>query len=198
MRTKLQPAKGYTLIEMIIVIVVIGIMGAALAPVALSSLRAYNAIQDDVVALDKLRYATERLAREIREVKYSGNAFAFGAKGLGSMTFTRTYETPSGPSGDYTVTIGTTTVLASCITPPSAPPCVTLTYSSPVNPGEQVLMDELGEVGNLQFRFYEQDGTTETSDNSLVRYVGIDLIMMHNGHNYPQHTRVELKNYPGQ
>ncbi|NJD36059.1 MAG: prepilin-type N-terminal cleavage/methylation domain-containing protein, partial [Betaproteobacteria bacterium] len=102
MRPHKRRPHGFTLIELIIVVIVIGIMAAVLAPLAVSSLRAYDAVLGDVVVLDKLRYATERLAREIREVDYvappptgTGTGFGFTSMGNNSMAFTRSTGMPS-------------------------------------------------------------------------------------------------------
>lgn len=197
MRPDMQRARGFTLIELIIVTIVIGIMAAVLAPLMLSSLRAYDDTLGDVVVLDKLRYATERLAREIREVNYDSatTSYAFTssvAAPSNSMTFTRSYYDSSGAiTATRTVTVGTTTTSsASCVTAP----CVTLAYSDIAGNAAQVLTDELGSAGNLAFSYYQQDGATPATNNVDVRYVQINLTLRHNGNDYPQHTRVELKN----
>ena len=177
---------GYTLIEMIVVVVVLGVMAAALAPVARNSLLAYDATLGNVVLLDKQRYAMERLAREIREVKYdSVTGFAFSTSVVSSsnaVSFTRVFYDGAGtPTADTVVTIGNTGS------------AVTLTYSLPAGVGAQVLTDELGATGNLVFSYFKQDGTTATGLTD-VRYVEISLTLVRNGNNYPQRTRIELKN----
>lgn len=171
---------------MIVVLVVLGIMAAALAPVAQNSLLAYDATLGDVNVLDKQRYAMERLAREIREVKYdSVTGFAFStsvAASNNSMAFTRVFYDGSGTAtADTLVTIGNTGS------------AVTLAYSVPSGIGAQVLTDKLGVTGNLVFSYFKQDGTAATAITD-VRYVEISLTLSHNGNNYPQRTRVDLKN----
>ncbi len=69
----METVRGFTLIELVISTVVIGIMAMALSPLMLSSLNAYDNTLGNLVLLDKLRYATERLAREIRGVQYASN-----------------------------------------------------------------------------------------------------------------------------
>ncbi len=221
MRAGMLKARGYTLIEMIIVTVVIGIMAAVLSPLMVSSLTANERTQGDVVVLDKLRYATERLAREIREVQYASSIttpptncaestpttdrYCFNAMGANGLTFRRSYTSSLGVVTWRTVTIGTTaTASASCV----APPCVTLAYSglSP-DPGAQVLTDELYQTANLAFAYYRNDGTTltnladdvncvTTSPSTCVSYVQISLTLRHNGNDYSQRTRIGLRNPP--
>lgn len=204
--------KGYTLIEMIMVLIVVGIMAAALAPLALSSLRAYEETLADVVVLDKLRYATERLAREIREVKRASSStipattcpslptpgatdqYCLGTlvQNGNSLSFDRTFYEFSG-TPDATVTVGTTTtVSASCVI--GRAPCVTLTYSS--GGDAQVLTDELGNTGNLVFTYLDASGValTSTPTATTVSAVQIKLTLRHNNQDYTQKTVVHLKN----
>ena len=182
MKPDMQRARGFTLIELVIVMVLIGIMAALLSPLALSSLRAYDENRDDLVVLDKLRYATERLARETREVNYdSTTGFAFSSMGANSMGFTRAFYDISGTSSVAAVTVGNTVS------------AVTLQYSTPVV-AAQVLTDELNGTAGLSFLYFMDDGVTQTIDQKLVRSVQISLTLLHNGNTYPQRTRVELKN----
>jgi len=182
MKKNFYNIRGVTLIELVIVIIVIGILSAVMAPVAYTSLRAYDNSLGDVVVLDKLRYATERMAREIRAVDYDPvNGFAFANMGANSMTFTRTLYDASGSASQTLVTVGNTGS------------AVTLAYASPAI-GAQVLTDELNGTSGLSFKYLTSDGTTVTSDKRLVRMVQISLNLNHNGSIYPQLTQLQLKN----
>lgn len=194
MKPALSRLRGFTLIELVIVIILLGIMAAALVPLMVSGLRAYSDVLGNVIVLDKLRYATERLAREIREVNYASSSFAFAAPVdmsvcNNSMQFTRTSYDSAGVAvtgGDTTVTICTLNN------------AVTLSYNPGANSGcptgtGTILTDE---VETLQFCYRQSNGTSATSASN-VRYVDISLSLQHTGVTQPfnQTTRVELKRY---
>lgn len=195
MKPNLVLARGFTLIEMIITTVILGIMAAALAPLALSSLRAYRETVDDIAVLDKVRYATERVAREIREVNAikDGNGnftnFAFTGMAANSVAFTRTYFDSTGAEGSNIV-------VRICANGTN----LTLSYNSTATicPDAQgiLLTDDLSA---LTLSYFDQAGNPITTlpDSNNVRSVGIGLTLTHNGLSYTQQTRAELKRYSG-
>lgn len=187
--------QGFSLIELVIVTVVLGMLSSMLTPLMFTSLNAYNATEGDIVALDKLRYATERLAREIRETNYNAaTGFAFADMGANALTFTRSFADSTGGISAATVSVGNTGT------------AVTLAYSTPAtNPAAPVLTDELNGTEGLAFTYFDANGcdaanTTPPCTGAAVtaitvRSVGIALTLSHNGQPYTQSTRVELKSF---
>lgn len=164
----MKNARGFTLIEMVAVAVIVGILAVAVAPMALTSLDAYNATLNSVTTLDKLRYATERLARELRATDYNGTNFVINMS-TSAPVFTKT--------DGVQVTVGT------------AGSAVTLAYSTLSPSPVPTLTDQLS---SLAFAYYDRNGAV-TASNIDVRYVEIALALSLGTQTYNQRTRVALR-----
>lgn len=82
--------RGYSLIELVIVIAGVGILATALAPVMLHQLRAHAVVRSQQAATDDLRYAVRRIARELQHVTWaSGVPAIHSGCGTGGLDFTR-------------------------------------------------------------------------------------------------------------
>jgi len=184
LRPAMYANRGFTLVEMIAAIVVIGIIAAAGAPVMVESLKAYNSTLTTVQTLDKLRYATERMAREFREATRNVN-------------FTVSTTAPAFDKTDYLISGATTTSISRhvAISSDSVNGYVNLAYTTGGATTTAVLTDQLSTTANsLQFAFWDQSGTTSTSVAASVRYVDIMLTLRANGQDYSSKTRVALQN----
>ena len=180
--------RGFTLLELVLVIVVIGILGTAVAPIALSSLKANDAILRVASTIDKQRYANDRLAFEIRELvsgsitTMSPTSLSFSRVEYGATTTTRVVTIDQGPltsadSCSHTVTLNYNTPVITSVNPPAYTP---------------VLTDR---VCSLAFAYYDLAGVpTATAAN--VRYVEFALTLQTsaNGQSYSQRTRIALRN----
>jgi prepilin-type N-terminal cleavage/methylation domain-containing protein len=62
-------SQGFTFIEIIIVIVLVGILGTIAATIIMQGIRAYSDQQSRSDAHYQARFAMERMAREIREIR---------------------------------------------------------------------------------------------------------------------------------
>jgi MSHA biogenesis protein MshO len=163
---------GFTLIEMIISMVVLALLGAAAGYGLTGGALAFSGNADVLHTLGNLRYASERMAREVREIR-------------------RDPVTPA----SYDISTMTATTLAftrsdgTAVTLTGAPPLLTLSYASPA--GTYTLTDE---VSSLSFAYYQADGSTAATGNTDVAFIEFDLVLTRNGNNYPQRTRVALRN----
>jgi prepilin-type N-terminal cleavage/methylation domain-containing protein len=78
---------GYTLIEVAIVIVIMGILVAFLAPILLGAVNAYDTTSRNIEVLTKMRYSMDRMAREIRNLRRDPTNTGRGD--ISSMTATK-------------------------------------------------------------------------------------------------------------
>lgn len=165
-------SSGFTAIEMVMAIVLIGILAAASLPVIFSGVRTYQDTTVSLVTLSKLRYATERMAREIREIR-------------------RNTVTPS----NYDISTWTAGTLAfvkrdgTTVTITAAAPNVTLGYSAPA-----VTSTLTDQVSSLTFNYYQIDGTTAATSIANMAFVQISLTLIQDGAPFTQRTRVALRN----
>jgi len=178
---------GFTMIEFVMTIIIIGIVAATCVPVVVNGLKAYNDTLQTAAALDKLRYATERMAREIRES--SAGTLNITSSTATSLQFTRV---------DYlgTITSGTNTSSTSRtvnISRNTSTGVVNLYYTSPSVTPTPILMDGMSSTNPLTFAFYNSTNAA-TSTPGSVKYVVIALGVTVNEREYTQRTRVALRN----
>jgi prepilin-type N-terminal cleavage/methylation domain-containing protein len=168
---------GFTLVEMVMVILVVGLLTITLGKLLNTGVIAFDEGRKVIDTLSSLRLTTERLARELRTVRRNPAVpgdFDFLAKSATSVQFRRLENDG--------ITVTTVTINA-------APPNLTLAYDTPV--GSYILADQLG---SLALSYLRADGTITTS-NTDVAFVVIDLNLTDsNANNYPQRTRVALRN----
>ena len=65
----MRRVEGFSLLELILVIAILGVLAAFVGPVVFNALRSYDQMQRGVQTQAKMRYAIERMAREIREIR---------------------------------------------------------------------------------------------------------------------------------
>lgn len=164
--------RGFTLLEMIISLVILGLLGAAAGYGLTGGVLAYSGNADTLHTLGKLRYASERIARELREIR----------------------RNPAAPAS-YDITAMTATTLAFTkrdgigVTLTGSMPMLTLAYSTPA--GAHTLTDD---VGNASFTYYRADGSTPATGSADIAFIEVDLVLNRDGISYPQRTRVALRN----
>ncbi|MHB8348586.1 MAG: PilW family protein [Acidiferrobacterales bacterium] len=168
----LRGQRGFSLIELVMVIVLMGIIAVAATPVLLSGVQTFHVTSVSLDTLSKLRYATARMAREIREIR----------------------RNPAN-TADYDISTMTATTLAftktdgTLVTLSASPPDVMLAYSTPA--ASAVLTDQ---VSRFAFSYLEIDGVTPATGAATVAFIRIDLTLTQNGESYSQTTWVSLRN----
>jgi MSHA biogenesis protein MshO len=163
--------RGWSLIELVLVIVVLGILAAFVGPLLLSSLRAYDLTSNTVSIYSKMRYAMERMAREIREVRRSpADAANFDISSMTASTLTFF-------KGDGTQ-----------VTVSSGGGNLTLNY---VGTASGTLTDQ---VSAFTFAYYQQDGTTAATNAANVAFVEFSLTLTLGTNNFANRQRVDLRN----
>lgn len=166
-------AAGFSLIEAVAALVVLGLLAALAAPLLGNGVRAYNDNAERVKTLAKLRLAGERLTREIREIRRNPLPpfyYDISAMGVGRLEFFKSDGTR--------------------VTLTDAAPLATLAYDNP--PGIWTLSDGLG---SLRFSYWQADGVTPASLATLA-FVEFELVLSDGGYSYPQRCRVALRNQP--
>lgn len=180
----MKKPRGFTLFEMVVVLAIIGILAATTSPMIYSVVRAYDATLNRAVTLDKLRYATERIARELRDAS-GGSSGSFATMSSTAVSVIRQECLYSG--GSCTTITRTVTISLN-----SSAGTITLAYSTPAV--SATLTDQVSTTGNgLSFVYYDSNGNV-TSTAANVRYVEVSLTLTSAGQTYNQRTRVALRN----
>ena len=157
-------SRGFTLIEMLIVVVLIGLLGAVGGTSFVSNFRSVQMAEASTKSADELRYAIGRLSRELREIKYASSTYQITTPTtLGPLT--------SSPSTfAFTRTIGGTDTLVTIAYSGST---VTLTSGAS---GAQTLLKN---VTGFSMNFYTVDTTTgavsATTSAASLRYIVLSL-----------------------
>ncbi len=176
----MRRSNGFTLIEMVLAILIIGLLGTAAAMAISHGARAALETQTRVDTLSNLRMATERMAREIRQMRRI-TAADYDIIGTRTATFLsfRRLDTTGGTT--RTVTING-----------NAPPVITLDYDSPAVAPTPVLVNR---VSALQLTYWQANGSTPSTTNADLAFVEINLTITDNYNNaFTQRSRVALRN----
>jgi prepilin-type N-terminal cleavage/methylation domain-containing protein len=164
-------ARGWTLIELIMVMVIVGILAIFIGPMLLNAIKAYDRTQTTVGTYGKMRYAMERMAREIAAVRRSATDttdFDVATMTAGTFSFFKEDGT------QVTITLAGTDL--------------NITYAGT---GTGLLADG---VGALAFAYYRSDGANVAANATQLAFVEVNMTISDGSTNYPNRVRVGLRN----
>lgn len=164
--------EGFSLAELILVIIILGILGALVGPVAYNAIRAYDRLQTTASTNAKVRYAMERIARELRDVRRQATNATF--LDIPSMTAS---------SLAFFKTDGTNVVLN------GVGGVVNLAYGG-VN---GVLTDQV-QPGSFSLAYFQQNASTVAASAASVAFIQISMTIVEGGGAFPSRLRVDLRN----
>lgn len=164
--------RGFSLIEMILAIVVMGIIALTGSQILSSGVNAYTETKGAIDTLNKAVYTMERLKKEIRETRYTSGAYSVITCTANRYQFIR--------SDGVTVDIQ------------SAPPLVTLGYSSPTV--SATLTDQ---VSSFAFLYWTANSTaTMPCAPATLAYVDISYTLVDDAASYVRRLRIALPGKP--
>lgn len=195
--------RGFTLIEVVIVIVLTGILAAVSVQPLIQAFTARARVVNNLDAVDSLRYATERIVRELRQTQFDAAGSGFQLKALD-------YTNGSGSSSNgicFKRSGGTTGTSLASIALRKSSTLVTLDQSTTYPGCSAVLANTLTDkVSNLQFTYWSFGSTAtpvalavgDANFGRLLNFIDITLTITPSGTSgvtpVTLRTRVVLRN----
>ncbi|MCW9058755.1 MAG: type II secretion system GspH family protein [Gammaproteobacteria bacterium] len=165
--------RGFTLMELVISILVLGLLGATAAYGIQKGVIAFQTTQEALDSLGKLRYATERVSRELREIRRDPlDSSRYDIATLGGSTIEFVKQDGTGVILDVS---GSN---------------LTLEYDSPA--GAHVLTDQLSA---FSLAYLDVDGNA-TADAAQVAFIDVQITLIDASGSLPQRSRVALRSQP--
>jgi prepilin-type N-terminal cleavage/methylation domain-containing protein len=166
--------RGFTLVELLATLVLLSLLTSFALPYLGNGARAYNETARSLQTIGKLRYAGERITRELREIRRAtGGGFDIA--------------TPVNVPGNRISFVKSD---GARVTLDEASPVLTLAYDGVAGATAFTLTDQLV---SLTFDYYAQDGLTPATSTNDVAFIEFELVL-DNGSEYSQRSRVALRN----
>ncbi len=80
--------RGFSLIELVIAMLLTSMLAVAAMQPVLRAMQARKSVADNLSSVDTLRYATERIVRELRQARYDAQGTGFELRPLDAITDT--------------------------------------------------------------------------------------------------------------
>jgi len=167
-----RPCHGFTLMELVLSMTVLALLASVAAPYLSNGVRAYNSTAASLQTVGNLRYASERIVRELRDIDNVGGSFAIATPVNGT-----------GNSIIFTKADGVTVTLS------AAASDLQISYDLLAGGTAFTLADELV---SLTFNYFRSDGL-QASTTGDVAYIEFEIVL-DNGNSYTQRGRVALRN----
>jgi prepilin-type N-terminal cleavage/methylation domain-containing protein len=166
----MRRVEGFSIVELVMVIAILGILAAFVGPVLLNAMRSYQRVETGVQTQAKMRYALERLSRELREIRRQTTDATF--LDIASM---------SASSMAFFKTDGTQVIIS------AAGNQVNLAYSTLSG----MLTDQ---VGSFSLAYFQQNATTVAASAASISFIQINLTLSEGTNLFPARVRVDVKN----
>ena len=168
--------RGFTLIEMVISLVILGIVGAIVAAGIQGGVFAYQQSATSLENISKIRVTSERLLREFREIRRDP---------LNTLRYDITEPFAAG-NILFVKSDGTTVTVTASL------PLLTIAYDTPA--GTHTLSDQLT---GFTLQYFQADGTTSSVSATDVAFIELELTLDDgHGNALSQRSRIGLRNQP--